>query len=89
MTIEWKLDWLERYLKLAWKIDEAILVAASEMLKVSPVRKQALWEVARVLAERGNFKVSEVYLAQYLAITPLAQQNSEASALLNMIRLRQ
>ncbi len=84
-----ELDWLHEYQQPERKIDDAILRAASEMLKVGPLRKQALWEIARILASRGDYHLSEQYLTKYLAITPRSQQNFAAPALLKLIRLRQ
>lgn len=55
--------------------NRAILNEALQLLNVSPLRRQALWEVARVLIEEGRVGEAHPYLQRYLEVTPPSKVN--------------
>jgi len=60
--------WMTKYALPDSVIDDTILAEALQLLQVTPLRKQALWEVAKVLLERGDMKGAFPYLKSYIAV---------------------
>lgn len=73
-------EWLKRFELPAERVSTTIMSAAYKMLQESPLRPQALWEVARGNLARREFGSALNALTRYRQVTPPQMRPVEAEA---------
>ena len=72
-------DWLRRFKRSKWNVDETVLAEAHLMVKESPDRYMAWWEMAQVYQQRQQYQYAFAALKQHLRRAPRPAPGAEQS----------